>query len=560
MTSSTDKPEGFFARPLALIAGSVLAILVVHFPMVRSGFALTQADLLDSRFNNYLLEHSYRWLTGAPGHTSFWSPPFCHPAPNLLAYSDVMVSFAPPYCLARFAGFEPDTAFQLWMLFATATNFLLAYLLLRRGFRFAPTASWCGAMLFAIASSRTAQLGHQQLYCQAYVLIAFFSLIRIARFVGADPRVRPLGARNNWADTGVRPYALAMTAIVLQFWGGFYMAFFLVLSIATAVTWALILSRTRSSLLKRVVALARRPLVWLIAALALAALFPLASHYLQVARNASVPDNRAVTAMLPAPKSWLYTGPDSLLYRRLDPLYSDLPAPFEHAIGLGILTTIIAALGLWRSRRNPFFAVLSLTALTLIFITTRFGDHASLWWPLRSLIPGAVAIRAVARIGLLLTIPAAVGFAAWVAHLQSRRPARIAVLVLVTLCFAEQLRSPHAYDKYAMRAEVNSIAARIPPGSKAFLYTGRDPDHWAVDQVDAMWASLQTHTPTINGYSGTWPPALRKLIMSDTLGSPQNYATIKQELELWQLHNHLPPSSVAWIIDAHPGEAVSLGN
>jgi hypothetical protein len=521
---------GTALRVLWLALGAMLCVAVVHFPMIGSGFRLTQADLLDSRFNNYLLEHSYRWLTGAPGHESFWNPPFCYPAQNLLAHSDVMISFAPPYWMARAVGLEPDTAFQIWMLCATILNFLLVFLLLNRGIGVGATSSWCGAVLFTIASSRTAQLGHQQLYCQAYALIACFAVIRMFRNVGVDPHKT------------IYPTML-FGAITLQFWGGFYIGLFLVLTLAIALAWALVLPCTRNSLVAQIIDFAKRPVTLLILTLAIVSHLPLSRHYFLVAQSAAVPDDQAVLTMLPTLKSWLYMGPQNLVYGRLDPFYSDLPAPFEHAIGLGLFTTILAVLGLWSMRRDPAFLLLLLTSLTLIVLCSRIGDHTSLWWTVRSIVPGAVAIRAVARIGILLIIPASIGFGVLIERHKSTRLPRVALVAIVGLCFAEQLRSSPSYDKYAMRREVQSVAARIPPGTSAFFFTGSDPSHWAIDQVDAMWASLQTNIPTINGYSGTWPPAIRKLIMSDTIA---HRSDLENELKRWRETNHL---RVVWIVD-----------
>ena len=42
--------------------------------------------LSDSRFNMYVLEHGYRWLTRLD--KSFWTAPFFYPTPNTIAYSD----------------------------------------------------------------------------------------------------------------------------------------------------------------------------------------------------------------------------------------------------------------------------------------------------------------------------------------------------------------------------------------------------------------------------------------------------------------------------------------
>src|SRR5918911_1572347 len=96
------------------------------------------ADIGDTRLNNYLLEHSYRWLRQAPGHADFWSPPMFYPATGTMAFADVFLSAAPLYWPWRLLGAAPDTAFQLWMLTVGAFNYLAAYLLLRRVFAARP--------------------------------------------------------------------------------------------------------------------------------------------------------------------------------------------------------------------------------------------------------------------------------------------------------------------------------------------------------------------------------------------------------------------------------------
>src|SRR5207302_2608983 len=45
----------------------------------------------------------------------------------------------------------------------------------------------------------------------------------------------------------------------------------------------------------------------------------------------------------------------------------------ELALGVGVVTTALAVLGLWRGRRRPFVRVLALTALTLFVLV-------NVWW------------------------------------------------------------------------------------------------------------------------------------------------------------------------------------
>ena len=71
-----------------------------------------------------------------------------------------------------------------------------------------------------------------------------------------------------------------------------------------------------------------------------------------------------------------------------------------------------------------------------------------------------------------------------------------------------------------------------------------------MDQVDAMAASMDSHVPTINGYSGTWPPAIRPLIMNDT---PGDDAKLQKLLSEWIAANHLDPQRVAWLVETPAG-------
>ena len=110
----------------------------------------------------------------------------------------------------------------------------------------------------------------------------------------------------------------------------------------------------------------------------------------------------------------------------------------------------------------------------------------------------------VARVGLFLLIPAAIGLA-W--FLQGvRRPA--VALAVVLLCALEQVRVSGAFDKEQHRRDVGQIARRVPPGCQAFFCVRSDPSlpAWKL-QLDAMWAQLEANRPTVNAYFGKSPPA-----------------------------------------------------
>src|SRR5262245_7215335 len=153
-----------FARPRLAVPGlAILGLVMSLWPVLRSGFRLMPTDPGDSRLNNYLLEHGYRWIQGS---AELWNPAIFFPVRGTFAYGDVLLGAAPIYWTLRAIGFEPDTAFQLWIAGCLALDYAACWLWLSRGLGLAAISSAGGAFLFAFGSARIAQLNHQQLLPQ----------------------------------------------------------------------------------------------------------------------------------------------------------------------------------------------------------------------------------------------------------------------------------------------------------------------------------------------------------------------------------------------------------
>src|SRR5262249_7559842 len=83
-------------------AGGPAAGLWVAFrPTLASGFTCLQTDPGDTLLNLYILEHSWQWLTRTDYCGTLWSPPFFHPQPGVLAYSENLLGTAPVYWALR---------------------------------------------------------------------------------------------------------------------------------------------------------------------------------------------------------------------------------------------------------------------------------------------------------------------------------------------------------------------------------------------------------------------------------------------------------------------------
>ena len=69
---------------LVALAWAIGMFLSFH-PMILSGFERVQTGS-DTRFLNYVLEHSYLWVTRAENYSNYWHPTFFYPAENCAAY------------------------------------------------------------------------------------------------------------------------------------------------------------------------------------------------------------------------------------------------------------------------------------------------------------------------------------------------------------------------------------------------------------------------------------------------------------------------------------------
>ena len=209
----------WIASGIAALVG-VLGVVMAHHPMIFSGLQRVQVSLIDSRFNNYVLEHCFLWSAGTLHHTEFWNPPLFYPAPNVAAYSDLLLSVAPVYMVIRACGLPPDTAFQLWMIALSGLNYALAYHILGRRFGLAAPAAAVAAFLFAFGAPRINQLGHPQLLPQFLSLVTIDALFGL--FTGQG-RPTPVWKR-------AILWQAAMLGVVTQVYAGFYLGWFLMLA------------------------------------------------------------------------------------------------------------------------------------------------------------------------------------------------------------------------------------------------------------------------------------------------------------------------------------------
>ncbi len=506
----------------APVLAAALSLLLAHHTVLASGLSRVPGDPGDVRFVHYCIEHTWAWLTGHPLHRRFWDLPFFFPAPNVGAYSDVLVGVAPPYWLSRALGAGPDRAYVLWLLGTTALNAGLGCWFLRSVLGVGPLAAASGAVLLAAGAPRVHVLNHPQLVGTYWVLVVLGLGVLALRSPGTRR------GRAAWLGAGL--------AFAAEGWSSYYLWWFLALALAVAAVAALGEPRTRAMLLEALRQDA--PAIAGAALLSVLLLAPLLHAWWSAAQAVGL--RHVEQVFLARGQSWLNPGPDSWWYgglvRRVGGMRSQNG---EQHIGVGLLTSVVALLGLWRARHRGGVVVLAATALVLVVLATQLGPWrtTSPWNAVSALVPGAAAIRAVPRVALLVLVAWAVGLALTIEAAGRRGP--LLAAALATVCLLEQGVSFAHFRPAEERARVEQLAKTVPRSCEAFVFTP-PPDGWPAwrSQLDAVWATDLAGVPTLNGYSGNAPPGWG---LEDCLvRGPQDRARLEAAVAEWVRRWGLP--------------------
>lgn len=468
----------------------VAGLAVASYPALLSGFESVQVYAGDPRLVGYILEHSWRWLVGEELNASFWSPPAFYPQEGVGGYSDTLVGAAPFYWVWRWAGIGPGVALQLWMMVALSLDYWAAHLFLSRCVRVPAVPAALGAFLFGFASVRLANFNSPQLFPLFYATFALFALHRALA-----------GGRR--AGGWILVFFAALAA---QAWSAFYAAFFAVLVLALAAGSGLALAEPR----RRIVALVRRhgAATGLGAAGAVLAVLPLARAHAGAAGEVGWRGVETIVSCLPTWRSWVFLGESNLLYGGLASLegFTFPVHPSQHSNGTGVVTGLVALWGLVESRRRPLAALVLVTGAFAALLVTRLPNGFSVWRTVVDWIPGARAVRYMARIGMFLPFATAVGVALFLAR-RAGRPSLVWALVLA--CAAEQVHRAEAVDDSQYWRSVALVAGEVDRDAEAFVVqpvTGpRNRAQPRVVNLVAMWAALEVGVPTVNGFYGKQP-------------------------------------------------------
>ena len=497
------------ARYFIYLTVFVLFFCYTVLPIIGSDLSRFPGNLDDARLNNYLLEHSYKYISGQ--ESAFWTAGFFYPHQNVVAYSDNHLGSSIFYVPFRMMGFDRETAFQFWIVTGFALNFAAMAFVLDR-FGFGRLAVSLGAAVFAFSPVQILHLGHIQLLHRMPVPLAWYFLDRFL--------------------DGYRPSSLALALAFLswQFYISMYLGYFLLLLMCFYVIGVMI-ERNKSIVAHYLDATSRWSRlchVGLVLAFGFS-LFPLYVHY-----SAPGIDKNTVGQLrhlLPRPVSYLlgsrYELVEKVLGGEID-VHSTMP--WEHTLFVGLIPWVALLAGTVLAIRGGDSSATKLRRVSFmfwgVFFLTLSVASQSPYRLLVRLVPMLTGIRVVARVTHVLLLPFAYMTAAGIERLFRKPlkwlPGKLAGLAAVAICLA------FAWETNVGSITVNKADAqrRIATLEKSLGLEERRPkvseggpvlaalwldtsEPAIVRQLDAMLAAQDLNIVTVNGYSRFSPPGFR---------------------------------------------------
>jgi len=455
-------------------------------------------DIGDTRFNLYVLEHGYQWMTGSG---SLWNLDFFWPVKGVGAFSEMHLGSLIFYALPRFLGLDMYISLQVWFLVGLYCTLFSAYFA-ARWLRCSVLGSCIAALIFTCALPVSAQISRVQFIHRWAIPWAVVAVISTSRQL--------ITRRNN--------VLLFMVAVCTQFVisPGSAVATIFVCSILWV---ALIIINPRTGDLPMV---RFKPIG---AALALAVIVfagYVASYYSHFKNTYGIRREIYETLLFSPTLKSLFLADHSVLWQALSYRHSalDIGRPeIQLFMGLGLTFFVLA--GIFRvSRFNTLEITLSIGSLLAILAIVKIAGWSA--FTRLQIVPGFDSVRTPGRFILVLLFPialiAASGFQSLV-NSKRKYLKSLAFVVLLFMCFEYSAVDLKTVTKEELTTRTDNLVSRIETKIQtldvdrihAFLVFDDNEQSSAVQNfeamrdLDAMLASLEIGIPTLNGYSGFWP-------------------------------------------------------
>jgi hypothetical protein len=488
--------SGKLNETIFLLLAATSTVCVIFIIVLKSRFDLVVGNLGDSRFLTVTLEN---WYQSAIGNSSWINPPYFFPETGVLGYSDALFLYVPTYVLFRSVGAEPLLAFQINVLLLYFVAFIAMYLV-AKGFGNNRSVSLGIAAIATFSNNYILAAGHAQL-TSGLLVILLILLVQRAK-----------AQTNLYLSHAL--FAICGLFLGLLFFTSFYIAWYVVF-MGTIYAFLSLLISYRLTIL--VIKKNFTNTIYFLFGMTIG-LIPFLGTYLPMLSKSSGRSFEEVSSYVMFPMDLVNVGPENLIWGIFANISNGLE--FKHlgnsefmmspTLIFSLITITFCAL-VFKVKRAPLTA--ALTAVISCGLAFKYGDFVP-WYFVFENIPGAEAIRAIGRIGLVSQVFLLVAMAASLPHLpESKRKPRLnfAIVLALVLVFIEQLN--FGLDLSLSRKDLMAWPEVPPPPKQcqSFFVDPVENRPGFAANLDAMIIAVEGGVPTANGYSGYFPEGWRLL-------------------------------------------------
>jgi len=486
----------------SLLLPFILLIAGLYFVPVKifeHNFSKIPGDFGDARFNNYILEHGHKYLTGKVD--KYWDAPFMYPFPNVISFSDNLLGTVPIYSAFRALGLDRETAFQFWLLTLFALNFICCYWVLNRWSNNTPLSA-TGAYIYAFSIFILGHIYNVQVFPRFIVPLVFYWTWKYL------------------SQKDLKYFLFLMLGIVFQFYCGIYLGFFLVYTLLFLFIAHITIYRdwTLFYQFQKVKTISSHLFIILLSCILLA---PLMLPYIEISHTQGFREFEDALSSIPTLRSYFFTSKAPILWNFLS----------EHGIPvltywwchhlflgllpwLGIITIPIILLSRKTDIEKRKFIRFIALGLFLSFIFCLNINGFTLYRIIFEL-PGFSSMRAINRV-INTEVMYFVLILVFVFN-ELRKSSKIMKWIIMSfplLIIIDNLINPQEvkrYDKHESQQQIEVIKNNIKGqydkkyDAIAYMPTGNLSGKEIDTHLGTMLAAQELNIPCVNAYSGSVP-------------------------------------------------------
>ena len=477
----------------------------VPIALFETNLSMIPGDYGDARFNNYILEHGYKYLTGQV--SSFWDAPMMYPFKNTIAFSDNLIGTMPIYGVFRAINFDRETSFQLWIISLFTLNYVCSFWVLGKWFKNIPLAI-TGAYIFAFGIFIIGQMDHVQVFPRFISPLVFYWFW-------------------NFLTQGKTRYFLfTILGIVFQFYCAVYLGFILTYCLLFLLI-AHILVNGFKGFIEPIQRGNDYKKLALISLGALLLFSPLIIPYIQISHITGMRKFDELISTIPKPQSYFFTHIGATTWKGILSEHSKYAFNdwWFHFMFVGAIPWIGIIIAILILIKKPIYTNLSalktfiLTLLLCVLFTTNF--YGFTLYKLIHSIPGFSSMRSIDRFINIQSFLFILVFVAATSELAKKNKSIGFLFYLLPFLSMYENKMDKwelkRFDKMQAQNEIQSVKNTLKlnydkrADAVAFMVTNNDlskpsyHDKLIKDHLTIMIAAQELNVNLVNAYTGHYP-------------------------------------------------------